>query len=1029
MGEVSEGGTVEVPGVGAGAGPDVELAHARLRDASCIIVGQPLLDQKSAEDCLVREIRSLTVANQSSKVCAFVIASEESKGNWSQRGFPKGVFARVYRVDPDEPRWGADGVIGDLLGWVITHQLKLAQPVDPKVGFVEESPEQAEDLDSLLSSPVCVGGLGSPEVQHALRVAAGFAGIPYLSIDRDGSNLFVETPPEATLSAVLEAYRLSFGPLEGEPREALTRIRELGGWSLLRCVEGHIRPSYLLDALTFNQDNDIFARPDYHSMCADLLDRRGCHSEAATLRRLIKFWRSQNIWSANLVPEMVLHDAAHSQSVDRIIASLCEPLLNAEPTENRPIDEADLVILACAAWLHDWGCNASASIGGRLLTDPRDVRALHGYLSQIRLKWDVDKHKLNDPALGFGRKITDQVGLISAHHVGHSSCGSSAVAARNKKRLRQPGVAVEYPKTDTAVDPLPGGKGGVAKLVVQSFDNDLKFSLSGLPTQRDLDHAHRRLALLRIADAIDAGWHRIPNYETQTSDRVDIAKSKFTQYGDLVGVLTKVLKKKDPGFGWNRYLDDRRKVHSAKTDPLSMVVYEFAETIRADKANFSVLPVWARDKAATTKAFTVIPPKGGGKAFRIAKKEYFKIVRDAVDYADHLLGQAAYFREQRPIRAVIPVLQWIEGTGLNLTIHALAGVPGSKSDEDQAKDTLRLLYFREFGQRVDRQGKSEQKDQDKNPIAEYFAALGITVQSQTRQKELEVVIHPSSEPPQPGRHFPRSAAIKPLASIPNGWGDWDCMVRGKAVEFRGEPPHGGLDHIACCIDKTILVTASVGGGITFGGGGDPVPIRNWTATDCEVLALSEDKKALLVRAKVSGELGLYELDWDDNQSEFRNPEHLNSGHVDEIVRALYVPYKGEETLFAVLREGGIQPLDSRQGKQKRQHEQVTGIDTGTIGGIDVVRQGGAIWIAYIRERTVYLQKSDEQGGFSDKQPVNPKTGQDPYRPVGVWFAAVPDDALPLLVIEERNDEVGDGRLRCRWMSYRPPMGHRGSRMK
>ena len=996
MGEGSGRGTVEGPDVGAGGGPHVELAHARLRDASCIIVGQPLLDQGKAK---ARFIEAITEARGEGAyhMPIIVIPSEESRGSWSHQEFRTSGFTQVYEVQRDESPWGPDGMIGDVLGWAIAHQRGLEQPSESKVVFTKDSPRE-----SILSAPICFGGLGSTEVQNGLRIGAGFAGLPLVSIGRDGGEPFVDSPPEATLSAVLEAYRLSLSTLAGEPKDVFARIREVGGWTLLRCVEDRVRTTNLLMGLLFDQANDIYARPDYHSMCADLLDRRGWHGESAALRRLIKHWRAQNLWSANLVPEMVLHDAAHSQSVDRIMACLCEPLLS-----EGKIDQADLVILACAAWLHDWGCVASARMVGGLLTDPRDIRAFHGYLSMIRLKKNPTKHQL-DKELGFKNtinyrtiskfgSIADQVGLISAHHVGSTSAGGGLVCEKNQKPILQWGYEGQVVYTDKT-DPTDRDE-----IVVQPFDDDYGFTLPDGLSKSDiadgLRRAHHRLALLRIADAIDAGWHRIPNFETQSSDRLDVALSFFAPHDRVAHILTEIVQGVDPGFSWGAVRG---------VPPLEGVKSDFKQRLK-DPSSEGVdrYPAWAWRPKATVD---VIPNAGiDSKIFSIMREYYFKTVKDAAILDNHLIEQADYYSEQRQLRAVFPVLVPDGNKRFDIRLDALIGL----GEPSKAEQTLRALFLRELGYAVTRMEKPQPVNSDQKPIAEYLDELGINVPKKSKKNDLPVTIWPQPEEEPYVEPPARPIIIKPLTAIPNGWGGWWYMDHGcPRLNPSGAPPRD-CRPLASCVDKTVIVGVDGVDVVSNKEGLGGRLLGHSYGTGFEALAINEGLNTLVVRVQTPGGWQLREY-YSDGDGRFDNPETLEEDHAENAVRALYLPHQGHEDLFVILNGGQI--LEVQTGLSKGHgFLGVTHIEHMQLHGLDAVRQeDGSMWVSYITHDRFIVKRYDPVG-----EPLPVSQSPRDYHPSEVWFAPV-RGKRPVIIIEDRNDKVGDGRPRYRSRSFRVP---------
>lgn len=235
------------------------------------------------------------------------------------------------------------------------------------------------------------------------------------------------------------------------------------------------------------------------SACADLLARvAGDPADhlASRLATLVAHWHRNRLWAINLVPEMVLHDEAHAQAVDRNVALITEPLL-----VSGVLTAADVYHIALAAWLHDWGHASADTIGFSAHTDVEtvpvtsgDVRDLHGLLTRqllVGVPRTKQIHLLE----------TDEAvwaGTLAAHHQGWTSCDN-----------REP----EGDRADTARR---------FQLPARSLAADVDYLAASIGIRRfrkqDAESLLRRVqelvALLRVADAADIGTHRVPHFDT-----------------------------------------------------------------------------------------------------------------------------------------------------------------------------------------------------------------------------------------------------------------------------------------------------------------------------------------------------------------------------------------------------------------------------------------------------------------------------------------------------------------------------------
>jgi hypothetical protein len=226
-----------------------------------------------------------------------------------------------------------------------------------------------------------------------------------------------------------------------------------------------------------------------YAASAKLLSRHGWNFEAEELETLVLNWVTQRLWSLNCVPELVAHDDRHVERVDHLVSQLVEPLLDVRPgwLANAPLEAEDLVVLSSSAWLHDWGHVGGCLPGSDVhIEDPLLVRHFHGLLSRYLVE--------NDELLGMhglAGERAKRVAILCAHHQGWTSFGTEPYRTASS-------VAVTAYRKTTGLQPT-------------SLDADLKYSVGAIPG----DSAYRRerllVALLRVADAADVGFHRVPD--------------------------------------------------------------------------------------------------------------------------------------------------------------------------------------------------------------------------------------------------------------------------------------------------------------------------------------------------------------------------------------------------------------------------------------------------------------------------------------------------------------------------------------
>ena len=770
-----------------------------LKQASLVIVGQPLQHQDHIKRIIDKHL--LESLGSGGTIPTVVVPSWDDGGLRSSGELPD-VFGTPLRLKVHKEE-DLDGALGDLFGWAARTKKDPAPVVQPDI----ERDDVAHLGADATKTPICLGSLGSAETRSSLRMASGFAGIPYLETDLSvGTTLCAS--PEVGLHSLLEAFHIK--SLQSTAQSILTRVRESYGVPLLlRRDDEKLRLTNLWHWLVFGKDHNPFAQPDGESACADLLERRGLHAEAMALRRLVKLWISQDLWRGDRVPEMVLHDKAHSQSVDRIIASLCEPL------SPEKISDADLVVLACAAWLHDWGCTASAAFGsssdpGSYLTDPRDIRKFHGSLSQERLRSDHSKHLLDD-AQGFKNTdlyktiresgtLAQQVGLISAHHQGWTSSDG-----RDPEHQKVWDTSVCRPRYDAPRNDITG-------LNVRSFDGE--FDCTNAKDTAKVA-AYKRLAVLRVADALDIGWHRIPNFATQRKDRAYMTASYLAgqkhildkmaaavmttaesdslvrrHQSQLTAVLEKPFEHVTRAFesmvGLSEYPEEEADL---KRDWLKHLKLPWLEIIFNDLGkddseldNSSFLE-WLKDEC------NLDFPKANAREsgfFQSVVDTSFLVVCQAAHYTFHVLTQIYFFTEQRKVRS-LTIIPMAHGDKFRLVTHVIAGQDetGSELGQDDRKrveESVRALFWRELGWKVDFGGRSDPEDPRKDPIRRYLvdrlriADLPPDAPSYEKAADtLPVSFFTNDQWTRPGPLLKGTGldALLPITGIPDGWQKWN----------------------------------------------------------------------------------------------------------------------------------------------------------------------------------------------------------------------------------------------------------------
>jgi hypothetical protein len=817
------------------------------------------------------------------------------------------------------------GVVGDLFGEIRMRQLKKPVLGTPLV--------ESGLLESAVAGPVITIAGGTSELREALRTASDLAGITcYRAAEGEGV-LPLDDRRGPSASGVFAALRSTFA---GE-----SKIMQRAYPTLVSEATGTRRATRLLFALL--ADDAVMLARDHKSACADLLERAGYPEEAEELRRLVSHWvRQRNqIWYPNYVPEMVLHDDAHSVAVDRNVASLCEPLLDAGR-----VDLEDVFTLALAAWLHDWG-HASARYRQVLATDPVDVRSFHGALSATRLRQSGSRvHGVGDRLanrIDIDR-LAGRVALISEHHQGWTSC--NADKSPKEKEPEQP----ERLRVKPSNDPADGGLDGP---LIRAFDLDFFALEKGRreppddKDQRDrLERAHRQLALLRLADALDVGIHRAPDYETRSVGE----RALLETYWDRLEERFELVK-------------GRSRLPLFDVDPVAVLKQAFIDVAGARN---QIL-----DPSGKTIALALEERLPGFENGRPTARSDLSVTRErlardlqkemsrAVKYVEHVLKQEFYYDEQISLRALLPVpVRSPQGSfRLGLRVVPNPSVPKDREKQARLRQTVQSFAMREWGQEVKRAGRDpEPAENHKRPIRDYLGAIGFSIDPGLLDptgidgiellKDLPVTFLDLSEAPaEPtrsagpgaGAEGPASVdTVSPVAAYPDGLGKWfdaDHLASDSAV-----PDPSDAQAIASDIDGIRLATIDGDHLVrtTHGGRTQSESLLPKLPTDARVLCLDQSDQELRMVVAAGPKLVGYR--WDDGWKEDRI---ILSHGTGQVARAFVWPDDAAgRPLILVTREGNVYQDNLADTPQVGPHVR-------EVQSIDAIRRDGAIWVAYV----------------------------------------------------------------------------------
>jgi len=843
----------------------------------------------------------------------------------------------VYLVDGTSDVWGT---VGDLFGPIARAGDMLTDTVGPhkpvaitiRLGLDDVTFNNVDRVRCVLT--------GGGDVAAALGVASGLADCP----SEGGAGLLPRV--RATASLVLAAFRSTLTADSAIPQRefrTLTRRESTG-----------VVPTTLLRVLL--ESDAVMLSGGHESACADLLERAGYPNHASSLRGLVDHWVHQRLWRVNYVPEMVLHNSIHSAAVDRNVASLCEPFLRTRTQEvhsdcTQPLTEQDVMILAVAAWLHDWG-QASVTYAGRFAVDPVDVRNYHGAFTARLLQGTYSGiHRVDTVGRKLGiDKLMEHVGLLSRHHQGWTSCNAENPPPNRFKPPRdQERLLVSQPigwedKEHTGP-------------IVRAYDSDF-YHLEGHqfePRDGGLYHeqrqrlrkAHWLLAVIRLADALDIGIHRIPNYSTQHHDRLQVLEDYLDRCAERTGLIAggasvalfmngiNPVEKLRNGFNKVRVTGGR--LGDVTEEKLTQ---DFSDQIGEEfELDFT--------------------PKKSERLSDSDKKRYYTLSKDlqnTAKYVEHILHQITYYEEQYRVRALLPVPEK-HSSGYKLSLHV---VPNGSQDECELTVQLQAFAMREWGQEVQRPGRDpEPGDSTKQDILTYLNDLGFAIDrsatvlcgTAATLKDLPVVSHPpmamTPVPPGPARP-PAMPGVAALTSIPDGWAGWTAA--DNLLASREAPLDRGV--LATTADRQQIVTIDSDGTVRTS---HDIPGRDLTCalrghhTDMRLIGVAGTSDAPNLVLAATGELLLCR--W--QRGDWSIPQAFACDEACEIQRAFVWPDGGaiEESLIVVYRDGTV-----RQGIPPRRL--TIGLPP-RVRSLDVLAMGQSYWWAWVDPRQNQVRVESE----------------------------------------------------------------------
>ena len=649
---------------------------AEATQADIWLLGAPV--DKGQRESLSRLVARLREQAGCRPTIVFIADKAPSPDDWSpwQSDHQGDVLWLVVSGD------SASGTIGDLVGTVTqAESTSMASLGKNSPWALLNSVAQQENC-----SVAVWGTTGTPLLRTVLIQAAGYAGIP--TYIEDESCVWHELPPIQTTPWLLaEAAARAAGSLD-DVFGASDGVTDMSFSPLLRADKfGGQKPTVLLYRLW--QDKDLALRQNSASACAHLLKSKGYDDEAQQLRALVDYWIRTDPWGQNYVPEMVGHGQAHAAAVDRNVAQLCRPFLvpNGSEAGDKQLSGTDVLDLAAAAWLHDWGHGSALDHWGLPITvSPVEARDWHGVLTAERLA-SREQMSASFPQEGFpfdGNKSI--IAILAAHHQGWTCFGDTP---KELAKMKKPPRAKPHLSSHTLVCDIVAWQGddgdrAADRHGLADCDAELAKWLKENPRDKiddaTITRLRQKLAILRLADAVDVGIHRAPGTETQGERAVWIAV-EYARRLSTSGRLTVVE---------NAVRQDVKDAQSADSRKAISIIFRqgrrrLLEEQEAQQNKDVVAQMYGSD--------------------------------DCAGYAEHVATQYFYFAEQASIRVAIPFPTDREGLHIaTVPLISSSRAANNALEKDLDPETLiRGFVVRELGETVHRLSDSaEPTDDDMN---------------------------------------------------------------------------------------------------------------------------------------------------------------------------------------------------------------------------------------------------------------------------------------------------------------------------
>jgi len=670
------------------------------------LLGAPTEEQQESFDHMTGRL-----PNESERKQIVVFVSDDDSGLKVRTTWPNDTPLQIMWLVTEAGN--AAGAIGDLVGTVMSGDPESLNGLDPESPWVQLNEVAKKGKVSVW------GSTGTPAIRDALVQAAGYAGI---SADGDTGVLPVTRPSpsmlaEAAARAVDPKQRV-FSSTDGVTNSSFDSLLRKG-------ASGGSAPTVLLYRLW--QDIDLALRQNTASACASLLEDYGYGEDAADLRKLVAYWIRTNPWGQNYVPEMVGHGQAHAAAVDRNVAQLCRPFLipfGKQATGQQFLDNRDVLELAAAAWLHDWGHGSALNdVKNPIYVTPSEARNWHGPLTRERMnsKEQGGIAFPPEPSFRFGGRPS-LVALLSAHHQGWTCLADIADEKEKPKPFPDdaPGLLSSHTVECDLVRSLSNSSAHPDHLIPKACPKDI----ISVDQQECLRVTRKKVALLRLADAVDVGIHRAPDFETQ-QPRAHWIAEEFARSRSMAASLTRGHRNNlvqqisavmteaigEPGSSLPSVFRGRERqalegcaapfaeeFHGGSTGHLSEILEQVIETVQTQG--------WL-NQDALAKLFSDRGETSG--SWRMA--QVLRCVHDVFEYASHVASQYLYYEEQQAIRMAIPV----PGTSRQLTFAAVPMVESTdSSDPNMMPDKLvRDFVVRELGEMPSRKSNTETPTEEK----------------------------------------------------------------------------------------------------------------------------------------------------------------------------------------------------------------------------------------------------------------------------------------------------------------------------